>query len=248
MSTVVTPQHRLASRRGERAFFLAMAIAILAAVVVGFSRSFYLHALFPARPVPPEPFFMLHGAVFTAWFGLLLVQSTLVSTERTTIHRQVGWFGAGLAASMVLVGLYGALIAGHRAGGFVGIAVPGWQFMIVPVVDMVMFSAFVSLAIRNRRDPQAHKRWMLIASISILTAAIARWPGVQETGNPLVFFAVADLFLVPLLVRDGLVLGRLHSATLWGGLALVVSQPLRLALSATAAWHAVAQALIGLVS
>jgi len=39
-------------------------------------------------------------------------------------------------------------------------------------------------------------------------------------------------------------LGRLHPATLWGGLLLIASQPFRLWLSGAAAWLSVASRLI----
>lgn len=242
MTTIVAPRALPTAWSGERVFHVSMSLAILVAVLVGFSRSFYLHALFPARPVPAEPVFVLHGIVFTAWFVLLCVQSLLVANRRTDVHRVLGVAGGVLIVAMIAVGLHGAAIAGAR--GFIGLPVPGWAFMIVPVVDMVTFAAFTGLALANRRDPQAHKRWMLIASIGILTAAVARWPLIQDTLNPLVFFAVTDLFLVPLVVRDWKTRGRLHPATLWGGLALIVSQPLRLVLSGTEAWHATADWLI----
>ena len=41
--------------------------------------------------------------------------------------------------------------------------------------------------------------------------------------------------------------GRLHPVTLWGGLAIVVSQPLRLVLSGTGAWLAFAGWAVGLL-
>ncbi len=39
-------------RSAERTFHATMGFAILGAVLIGFSRSFYLHALFPAYPAP----------------------------------------------------------------------------------------------------------------------------------------------------------------------------------------------------
>ena len=41
---------------------------------------------------------------------------------------------------------------------------------------------------------------------------------------------------------------RVHPVYLWGGSALVLSVPLRLALSNTAAWKAFASAIVALVS
>ena len=98
----------------------------------------------------------------------------------------------------------------------------------------------VWLAIARPRDPQGHKRWMLLATIGLLTAAIARWPGVFQLG-PLAFFGLTDLFIVALGIWDLRSRGRLHPVTLWGGLAIIVSQPLRLMVSGTEPWLAFAR-------
>jgi dolichyl-phosphate-mannose--protein O-mannosyl transferase len=110
-----------------------------------------------------------------------------------------------------------------------------------------VFAAFFATAVVKRRESQSHKRWMLLASISVLTAAIARWPGVLEYG-PLAFFAVTDLFIVALAAWDLKSRGRLHPATLVGGLVLIASQPLRLALAGTPAWLAFAAWATALVA
>jgi hypothetical protein len=58
---------------------------------------------------------------------------------------------------------------------------------------------------------------------------------------------VAALFMVPLVVWDWKVLGRIHPVTLWGGLAIVASGPLRLLVSRTDEWLAVSHWLVNLV-
>jgi hypothetical protein len=229
----------------EDRFYTGMAIAILVTAFVGFARSFFLRPLFPTWPSPPEPIFYLHGAVFTAWVVLLIGQVSLVGAGRTDVHRTLGRWGVVLAAGMVVLGILAALTAARRPAGFVGIPVPPLQFLAVPFVDMVMFASFVALAIAKRNDPQAHKRWMLLASINLITAAIARWPGVGA-GGILLFFALTDLFLVPIVIWDFVSRGRLHQATLWGGLSTIVAQPLRLVMSGTAAWVAFARWATGL--
>jgi hypothetical protein len=231
----------------ERRFFTFMALAIFAAVYLGFARTFFLRPWFSeyaAKMSPPESFFLLHGIVFTAWFVLLAVQPALVGAGRADLHRALGRVGAGIAASVVVVGLIGAVLAARRPGGFVGIPVPAGQFLLIPLLDMLLFSTLIGLAIAKRRDVQSHKRLMLVGSIAIIDAAVARWPVVIDIGNPLLFFALADLFLVPLAIWDFRTRGRLHPATLWGGLLLIASQPLRLWLMGTGAWAAVAALLL----
>jgi uncharacterized membrane protein YozB (DUF420 family) len=230
----------------ERRFYTGISLAILATVLVGFARSFFLRPLFPDWPSPAERVFYVHGAVFTAWMVLLVTQASLVAAGRTDLHRRSGAFGAGLAALMVLLGAYAALIAAKRAGGFIGIPVPPMQFLAVPFFDMVLFGSLVALAIAKRGEPQSHKRLMLLATINLTTAAIARWPGVSALG-PLAFFGVTDLFIVALAAWDVRTRGRLHPATLWGGLAVLVSQPLRLVVSGTEGWLAFARWATGLV-
>lgn len=235
-STMVAVGHASSERR----FFTGMALAILATVFVGFGRSFYLRPLFPDWPSPAEPIFYVHGAVFTGWIFLLVMQASLVARGRTDLHRKIGPFGAVLAVAMVVLGTTGALIAAARPGGFVQMPVPPLQFLAVPLFDMVLFSTLVWFAVTHRRNAQSHKRLILLATIEMTTAAIARWPVIGQFG-PLAFFSVTDLFIIALAVWDFRSRGKLHAVTLWGGLAIIVSQPLRLSISGTEPWLAFAR-------
>lgn len=233
-------------RRSEHRFYVAMAVAILATVVAGFARTFFLARWFPEmKPLAaPEPFFYFHGLVFTAWMLLLLVQPLLVANRRTDLHRKLGWVGAALAATMVFVGIEGSLIAARRPTGFMGLDIPAASFLLVPLLDIALFALFVGLAISRRRDLQAHKRLMLLGTISILGAAVARLPLSFMVG-PLAFFLGTDLFLLPLVLWDWKSRGRLHPVTLWGGLLLIASQPFRLWFSGTELWLNLANRWIG---
>jgi hypothetical protein len=230
----------------ERRFFTGIAAAILLTVLIGFSRSFFLRPLFPDWPSPSEGIFYVHGAAFAAWIVLLVVQTSLVAGGRTSLHRTIGPLGAVLAATMVVLGTVAALTAAQRATGFVGIPVPPLQFLAVPLFDMALFATFTALAIARRRDAQSHKRLMLLATVNLMTAAIARWPMIGALGPP-AYFGLTDLFIVALAVWDFRTRGRLHPVTLWGGLLILISQPLRLIVSGTAAWLAFAQFATGVL-
>ncbi len=230
----------------EHRFFTGMAIAMLVAAYVGFARSFFLRPWFPEWPSPSEPIFYVHGAFFSAWCVVLVAQALLVGVGRTDVHRKLGVFGVFVAAGMVILGIAGALIAANRPTGFIGVPVPPLQFLVVPLFDIAFFVTFVALAIANRSKPQSHKRWMLLATVALLAAAFARWPYVWQIGNPFLYFGLADLFIVALAFWDFRTRGNLHPVTRWGGLALIVSLPARLALSGTAAWLAFAGWLTGL--
>jgi hypothetical protein len=244
---------RVARWSPENLFYAAMSLAIVCAVVLGFARSFFLRPLFRGwaeAHSAPETFFYFHGAIFTAWLVLLPAQSVLVATGRMRLHRRLGRIGAWVAAVMVVVGCMASLIAARRPTGFVDVPVPPLQFLATPLGDMLLFSSFVSLALWLRHQPQSHKRLMLLASISISEAGIARWPFGAMTGpSPVPGFArmdlVADAFLLPMLAWDLASRGRPHPVTLWGGAVLLASHPLRALLSQTEGWLAFARWAVG---
>lgn len=122
----------------------------------------------------------------------------------------------GLALTMIVLCVRGAPVAAKRPTGFVDIPVSPRQFFAVPLVDIVLFTAFLGFAIARRGDPQTHARTILIATIANLDAAVARPPGLGAFGPP-AFFGVTDLFVVAIGVWDWRTRGRLRPVTLWGG-------------------------------
>jgi len=127
-----------------------------------------------------------------------------------------------------------------------GSAPPGVSpiaFLAVPLGDMFLFSLFVGMALWYRRDKEAHKRLMLLAYVSILAAAVARWPGVLPLG-PFGFFGLTFLFVLAGVAYDLFSRRRVHPVYLWGGALLAVSVPARLMISSTAVWRRLAEFLL----
>jgi hypothetical protein len=106
-----------------------------------------------------------------------------------------------------------------------------------------LFAGFVAAALAMRGHREAHKRLMLLAYVSIITAAVARLPGLLPLG-PLVFFSFSFLFVIAGILYDLWSRGRVHPVYLWGGGVVLVSVPLRLAMSSTAAWRSFAGWLV----
>jgi hypothetical protein len=229
----------------DRLFYGGMAIAMGLTVFAGFSATYYLRLLAggPTATLTGGPFTRLvhlHGALFTAWVLLFIVQTALVASHRVAVHRRLGVAGAGLAAAMVVVGTFIAIATAAR-----GSAPPGVDplaFLVIPIFDMILFATFVSAALALRRDKEAHKRLMLLAYVSILVAAVARLPGVLPLG-PAAFFGLSFLFVVVAATYDFLSRRRVHKVYLWGGALIVVSVPVRLVISRTGAWRALAELL-----
>ncbi len=228
----------------ERRFYTGFALALAAAIVLGFARTFFLRHWFPewaGAHGAPEPIFYLHGTVFFAWFILLIAQTSLIAGRRVEVHRRLGWVGAGLAVLVVTIGTLGSLIAARRPTGFIDVPMPPLQFLVVPLSLMVLFAGFVSLAIIKRRDAQSHKRYMLLATISLIEAGVARWPFAFIRADSSIPFVsgldvAVDLFLVPMVIWDVVSRGRLHPVTLWGGLTIILVHPVRMMVAGTHAW------------
>ena len=240
-------ESRPGSEQSERAFFSAMAAAILFAVFVGFARTYFLRTVLPAPSPPPlglTPLVHLHGLLFAGWAVLLLVQARLVAATRIDLHRRLGMVGVLMALLMVGIGTLVAIHAVLR--GVAPFGMDPRRFLIIPLFALGLFALFFIAGVRARRDPQSHKRLMLLATIALLPPAIARWVIQIGLGPPFVL-AIATLFLVPIVVWDLKTRGRLHPVTLWGGLLLVISGPLRLALARTDGWLAISDWLVGLV-
>jgi len=221
------------SKRRERLFYTGMAVAFVLTVFAGFARTFYLRPHFQTQPL--IPLLVLHGIVFTSWIALLLTQTTLVATKRTRTHMRLGVAGGLLASLMILIGTVTAIV---RAKG--PSPVPGvnpLSFLTIPLGDMLVFASLVGAAFYFRRRADTHKRLMLLATIAILPAAVARLPFafIQQYG-PLAFFGLSDLFIVPCLIYDIVTRGRPQRATVLGGALIVISHPLRLVIGNTHAW------------
>jgi hypothetical protein len=227
-----------AGKRRERLFYTGMAVAFLLTVFAGFARTYYLRPYFGAASL--TPLLHLHGLVFTSWLVLLLAQTALVAANRTRVHRRLGVAGGVLAALMLLVGTATAIIRAKVAEVPPDAPSP-LAFLTIPLGDMLVFAMLVGAGFYFRRRTDVHKRLMLLATISILPAATARLPFafIQQVG-PMAFFGLADLFIIACLIYDLAARGRVHRATVWGGLLIVISHPLRLIIGNTQGWLAFA--------
>ena len=167
----------------------------------------------------------------------------------------MGLIGVSLATAMVISGFLVAVNAMKRSAA-IGMTAEGIAFAIVPLSGMLFFAVVFTLAIGYVRQKEIHKRLMLLASISLLDAAVARWfltflAPAGAIGPPPVFVTippalVASLLLVAAIVYDWRTRGRPHPVYVYGGIALVAVKLLNLPLSTTAAWHSFAGGILAM--
>jgi hypothetical protein len=210
------------SRR--RSFFcVGISGLLLLIVVAGFSRTLYFRALFEAPQIPL--YLYLHGAILTAWFAGLVLQTALVKTGRPDLHRRFGPFGVGTAVAVFLISLF-AVFSFPARQQLQGIDVEAGiarisRIVWIDLVALVAFATFVGAAIVLRHRRESHKRFMLLASISIVQPALARLFRLPAFSGivPDRFVSLATLvaLILSIAVHDLITLRRIHPATLIGG-------------------------------
>jgi hypothetical protein len=138
---------------------------------------------YPGRPLPPpiRTLFIVHGVLMTAWMLMAVVQPLLVATRRKRVHMMLGRFAVALAVGIVVTGYLIAIAATQGTPPDLirfGLAVK--EFLTVPLSSIVTFGAFVSLGVVFRRDPEIHRPMMLLASLSVVAAALGRMPVLSD--------------------------------------------------------------------
>ena len=230
------------ARPNDRAFYTGMAVAAALAVLLGFSRTYYLRPYFQTTPL--DTAFRVHGFVFSAWIALFVAQTSLVAARRTAIHRKLGWAGACLAVLMVVVAL-NAAVHGAQRDIAAGQAQEALAFFSTPVLSIATFATLVAVAVALRGRAETHKRLMLLATLSLLDAAAARMPISGIETNPLGYYAVTDACILAAMIYDFVSRRSVSPVYLYGGFAIVAEQWARDALGATALWHAFATSILG---
>ncbi len=202
--------------RGKRGFerwaFLAAALLIAAAAVIGFTPSSI--AILTGRAENPPLIIHAHAAVMSAWIALLVVQAALIARGRAAVHQRLGMVAVILAP--VIVALMISIAIGYYPGGEIGPAVVATQLRRI-----VLFSLFITCALLVRRsNPGSHKRLMILASVSVIDAAFFRmgWflPSLGIDSMVVAAHVQQLVLLVPILALDFKSYGRPHPATVIG--------------------------------
>jgi len=206
------------ARFAEKYFYQCMSLLIAAVVVYGFSHTID-RKLIHANPRPPI-LLWVHAFVFSVWVVFFILQSGLVRIRKVKFHRTMGWVGAALATTMVVLGFWVAPVMArfdstqlHRPNRD--------AFLIVPLLDIFAFAIFVGLAILWRKSPERHRRLMLIGSCVLTGAAFGRMPLMHA---PLQFYGGIDGLILLGVLRDLWVSRRVHNVFLISLPLLMIAQ------------------------
>ena len=148
---------------------------------------------------------------------------------------------------MVWVGTWAALgvVARFEATGFRPHGLTPVAFLAGQLGMVLQFAVLVGLAIAFRRRPDVHKRLMLLATISILPPAVARFH-LENHGlggaytNTLIAYALVFVAAAFDFAR----MRRVHAVYIWGGLAMLAWMVARSAIGKTDWWQPIGRWLI----
>jgi hypothetical protein len=226
-------------------FHIVAVAGLAAAVVAGFAKTYYFRVFFDGPSLAQAAH--LHGILATVWIALHYTQARLVAAHRIDVHRRLGIFAAciaGVLAVQVVSMAIDNAAAGHAPPGRDPL-----QFLSVPLGTTTMFALFVASALALRHKREWHKRLMLLATMTLLAPAMGRLDAqiMAPLGLPLLVLAPAVTlgFVAWGWVHDWRRLGRVHPAFVVGGIALLVSMPLRRWIGFTDAWLPIAQWIVG---
>jgi hypothetical protein len=254
MATIIDDRRvRAAVASPARYFYFHMALACAAVAFLGFAPTFFLPLAAGKFSAPPSVH--VHGIVFFTWSLYFVFQAWLPASGQVGRHRSVGLIGVSLATAMTIFGFLAGVTAMKQSAA-IGQTDAGIAFAIVPWSGILFFAVAFAIGVAMVRRPEVHKRLMLLAGISILDAAVARWfltflappgpPGPPPVAVTIPPAFVAYLLLVVAMVHDWRTRGRPHAVYVIGGLALIAVKLLNLPISTTHAWHAFAGGILAM--
>ncbi len=236
-ATDVTAPVRTWDPRSDRKAYIVWLSVVWVAIALGFG----LDGVRYLKETPPPPFILnLHAAVYVAWLCLVSTQILLVEGGKVKLHKQLGWWTAGLSALMVPLGLTAALVDKARLFGQPSADLP---FLSLEFEEMFAFTTFVVTGLLWRKNLAAHKRLMILAAVSMSDAGFARfWQIVIKVAPPGPFgwwlqsFWGIALLLVAMAGWDLWRRRRIHPALLFGAAVLLGGEIVATALYFTPGW------------
>lgn len=241
-------------RRPRSRFYLGLAFVCAAIAIGGFAPSYWLQL--PAGTFKGSPLLHIHGALATAWVVFLISQSSLVTRGNVARHRDWGLFGISLASVLTVVAVMVA-VESMTTKLEQGQGNPVRAFLIVPMSGILMFAGFTAAAVANIRRPEWHRRFMIVGTVALLGAAMARvffffaiggGPGVRPglmgapppPAIPMVSGLLLQLILVAGMVYDKRKHGHVHPAWIYGFAIMTAVTLLRVPVGNTDLWLAIA--------
>lgn len=172
-----TPVSASSKSFSQRWFYSLASLTLLVLMFIGFQYFYLQGKAYPGRPLTPpmRTLVIVHGVLMTGWMLLAVVQPLLVAKKRVRLHMKLGLLGVALALGIVIAGIMvGIEGARYAPPDLLLFDLNPKQFMTVPVLGILVFGLFVLIGVLNRYRSHIHRPMMLIASVSVMSAAMGR--------------------------------------------------------------------------
>jgi hypothetical protein len=205
-----------------RRLYVGLALLAIAIAFVGFWRS-YFGPLF-AGVVDKPAIIHFHATIYVGWLAIFLTQVVLAATGRAALHMKLGRIAIGYGVLVIAAGLlatFGMFVLRVRAGE----VAEAQGRLAGPLLDMLVFAPLFAAAVYYRRKPELHKRLMIVATTTLLIAAVGRMPFPADLRSPLVHL-VWTLPILVAMAHDYWRQRRIHPVYVLGLVVLVAEGPL----------------------
>lgn len=218
----MTDAVKRAKPRFQTSFYGIISLLTFVVVIGGFSTTYFIpisDGVFEHK----NPYIHIHALVGTLWLLAYIVQTHLVAAGNRALHMALGKAGALVALLFVVTGVL-TFVAMTKIGIASADEFQRYNAEILgvaPVIDLTLFTLLVGAALRLRKQPQAHKRFIYIASCLFVTPGMFRvmkwWIGdipSPENGGlmiPLTFTA----FIVAGPIYDKYTTGKVDRTYWW---------------------------------
>lgn len=195
-----------------------------------------------------RPVVYVHGAVFVIWLLLVTMQVLLVVRNQARWHRRLGWWVASWALLMVALGPWAAF---SSQGARYHTAQSDPAFLSVQLLGVAAFVVLLAWGLRLRKNPAAHRRMMILATVALCNAGFARvtldlLP--VKAHNALEMFALlyyGDVLVIGLMAAWDAWRGRLMRTFVLGAAALIAAEVTATFLYFWPPWQALTSAWVG---
>ena len=220
-----------------QAQYVIIAILAIVITVIGFWQSYF------------GPFFYgtldahwaihLHTAIFMIWLVLFLGQAVIAYKKKIVKHISVGtYFGIPWGAVILIIGFFitfAVIIPGigreHTVDDYA-------SSLLGSLGDIITFGIFFIAAVIYRGKPDSHKRLMVLATVALLGAPVARlglFGGVTEIA---IFIILRLLPLIVAMGYDRWLRNKVHTVY-WIGLGILFLNISRLFWARTETWQTI---------
>jgi hypothetical protein len=182
---------------------------------------------FRQAPYAPLKVIWVHAFVFTVWMFILTAQVLFVLRDRVGWHRKFGWFAAGWAGVMAVMGPWAAIVA-QVVSLRTQFSDPA--FLSVQLLNIIEFLTLLAWGITLRKNPAAHRRVMILSTIALADPGFSRfsgwlWP--TEPSSPIVahfYIFYGNILLIVLMAAWDWWRGRLIRSFIIGAVALLTCE------------------------